>query len=307
MDDDSYTINSLKEAIDFFLENAKLFPQKETKMCLMYRGHSSEQYLLQPSIFRKERLENEAVLFQELKRISPSDFPSSNSDIENLIKMQHYGLPTRLLDFSLNPLVALYFACQTSKDEKYKNDNGEIIALYSGIKQIDAIEVERCARLISYQGATEKAFQTKMKINEPLSGAPSKNNEWPVNQSVMKKYFPNSFYFIPAIHNNERISRQNGVFMLFGHFYKTQTPFEKKPFMLQKKVVKEFNPKLRYHFLIPPEKKEEILFELDVIGINHAFLFPELEHQAFYIDQKYLRKAETKPIKKKLKVLHKSS
>ena len=293
-----------KMRLPFFLDNAKHFPQKEAKFCLVYRGHSSEQYLLKPSIFREERLENEAVLFQELKRFSPFEFPSSNSDIENLIKMQHYGLPTRLLDFSLNPLVALYFACQTSKDEKYKSDNGEIIALYSGINQIDSKEVERYAKLITYQGATEKAFQQKMNIKEPLSGDPSENNGWPVNQIVMNKYFPHFHCFIPAIHNNERISRQNGVFMLFGHYYKTKTPFEKKPFELQKNIIKLLSPKLKYHFLIPSEKKEEILFELDTIGINHAFLFPELEHQAFYLDKKYLRKAETKTSKRKLRVLH---
>lgn len=287
MDDNSYTINSLKEAISVFLENARILPQRSVRRHLMYRGHSTNHYLLRPSIFRKMRLKYESMMFQELKRVSPLEFPSSNSDLENLIKMQHYGLPTRLLDFSLNPLVALFFACQISKDEQHKNDDGEIIAFYESIRPIDSIEVERCAKLITYTGTIESKFKERMKIKEPLTDGSSEDDSVSLNLPVMKKYFPKSYYFIPAIHNNERISRQNGVFMLFGLNINSERPFKKTAFSYDKDNLNPRYQGLKVHFTVPAEKKDEILFELDTIGINHAFLFPELEHQATYITNKF--------------------
>ena len=45
---------------------------------------------------------------------------------------------------------------------------------------------------------------------------------------------------------------------------------------------------LENSILIPKEGKSGLLKELDAIGINHAFLFPELEYQAAYIRQKHM-------------------
>ena len=86
---------------------------------LFFRGHANPNYILRPSIMRTSRLrQNERNLYNELLINCPGDFEKCPTHLEKLVKMQHYGLPTRLLDITRNPVVALYFACE-SQSETY--------------------------------------------------------------------------------------------------------------------------------------------------------------------------------------------
>jgi len=73
-----------------------------------YRGHESFTYELKPTIYRDANLiQNEDVIFKELILRCPNDFAAMTSTFQTLVKMQHYALPTRLLDLTTNPLIAL--------------------------------------------------------------------------------------------------------------------------------------------------------------------------------------------------------
>ena len=70
-----------------------------------------------PSIFRTPNgVEKEHLLFHDMVAHEPQSFSECKSTLDYLVQMQHYGLPTRLLDMTINPLVALYFACQSVDD-----------------------------------------------------------------------------------------------------------------------------------------------------------------------------------------------
>ena len=84
---------------------------------VFYRGHADKSWDLTPSIFMSDKgIENEHFLFRDMVIHMPRDFSECKSALDYLVQMQHYGLPTRLLDVTTNPLIALYFACQPAGD-----------------------------------------------------------------------------------------------------------------------------------------------------------------------------------------------
>ena len=106
-------VNSVSE----FIEKIVQLDKKEGTE-IFYRGHADVSWGLRPSIFRTPNgVEKEHLLFRDMVAHEPQSFSECKSTLDYLVQMQHYGLPTRLLDMTTNPLVALYFACQPADDD----------------------------------------------------------------------------------------------------------------------------------------------------------------------------------------------
>ena len=75
-----------------------------------YRGHSDESWMLTPSLLRYEDWENkEKELFLEFTKTASRLFDNRGTDWETLFDMQHYWVPTRLLDWTSVMGVAIAF------------------------------------------------------------------------------------------------------------------------------------------------------------------------------------------------------
>jgi len=107
-----------------------------------YRGHSNKKFKLIPSVYRNPGwINNEHRMFRELVLRCPDDFHELETTFQKLVKMQHYALPTRLLDITGNPLIALLFACKEEIDKeeetgKEKYADGEVIIFRLPKKEI---------------------------------------------------------------------------------------------------------------------------------------------------------------------------
>lgn len=276
-------VNKIKD--DLYGSNEELF----------FRGQKTDFWDVIPSIFRGNFLSVEHTLMQFPLLKAPYEFISINNDFEIMTKYQHYGMCTRLLDLTTNPLVALYFACEeygdvcykeieNEEDTKIQEANGVIffnkkysvstneinIKVISSLSQIDLSNdntLESILRKLTERQAISKELEERWKSKE--------------HYEEFINIIQNNYIVIPP-YNNERLSRQCGMFLLAGcfNFVYTESISESSIEKGYKDLRDEFDRKF---FYISGEKKKEILEELDTYNINEATLFPELEHQLSYI------------------------
>ena len=130
MQEEEIQVNSVSEFIEKIVQL-----DKEEGTETFYRGHANRDWELLPSIFRTPNgVEKEHLLFRDMVAHEPQSFSECKSALDYLVQMQHYGLPTRLLDMTTNPLVALYFACQPTPDDAVA---GAVAGARAGIQVVD--------------------------------------------------------------------------------------------------------------------------------------------------------------------------
>lgn len=280
-------MGNIKSIADFITELQNIPKPRGNE--LYFRGHSDFEYKLAPSIYRNSKLiSNEHNLFKEFILRTPTDFLNEKSALEKLVKMQHYGLPTRLLDLTTNALVSLYFACD-GNDKK----DGEVIIFKipkSDIKYYDSDTVSIISN-ISKRPA-DFSIETIKSLGKDIF------NKQDEIQYLLHEIREEKSYFQPLIiatdiertvavkvkQNNNRIIKQSGAFIIFGIDNKKVNHAEIPDKWVQNNKT---GISKTIEFLIDKDKKKEIMDELNTLGINEASLFPELDNQAKYLKKKY--------------------
>lgn len=220
---------------------------------LWWRGQTSASWKLAPSIYRKKRhpLYESNILFR-FREYAPSrsiNLPRYKDLSEWLSLARHSGLPTRLLDWSQSPLIALWFATAVYEmdGKKLKQD----AALYC----LDPLILNKEQGIVNSHGDTieivgdhcdefcERAFlQPKEKINHAHKGT------------------------IASI-----ILPQNHIRMMtqYSHFTIHDTPVS----LVKLKNATNFMEK----FIIPKTEIRKINVELYKLGIRESLIYPDLE------------------------------
>lgn len=261
---------------------------KATANLRCYRGQADAGWDIKPSVMRDLKSDAEHQMLSELVLEAPNEFAGENLMFQKLVKAQHYSLPTRLLDVSLNPLVGLYFAC---KDEKQKLKDGAVQIFDFSKNRVkfadsDAVSLicnlarlsdeEKDLLVNSFKSTTKWDDSAKKRFREI---APMLRLSQFVR--VEKPYFLDiaeprdlfKYFFVYPYKNNKRLIAQSGAFVAAG-LLRYSAP--NKSSALKVRAIR-----------VPKNRKMKILDELDAININSRSMFPEIDSASIYIKNKW--------------------
>jgi len=178
---------------------------------LWFRGCTERTHTLRPSLFRhpvlasaEKLIELERELITRVKERSiPFRTPLNQTydALEFLFFMQHYGIPTRLLDWTENPFVALYFSIVLKQPSRYDADK----AVFDTDAVVWTLDPAAWNRGALHNYAFKGGILTPN--DQLLKGYRPDEPIHLMNQDPIATY---------AVYNSTRIVAQRGVFILFG-------------------------------------------------------------------------------------------
>lgn len=250
----------------------------------IFRGLASKNYLNIPGLGRRdiENLNNNNCIFEN-KMINkanlrmPDIFYKDKFPVQTLSKLQHYGLPTRLLDFTTNALVALYFATEKKIYNKEEMD-GKVIIYYEKNENVYSCYNPIVNAIAEMKEISELTISNLERFNDHLL----KQEFWKFNYKADYKIEElvdriGKPIFFESEMNSERIKRQQGLFLIFPNRIESNNPngvFKYDKYIISQEL-SEWNPEYLVKIIIPSKNKRKIRNDLADLGITKSFLFPE--------------------------------
>lgn len=246
---------------------------------LLFRGHSDLDNLLLPYIARGKSIPSIVTIFDEERNLIemakckfPDIFRDDMKPVELLALLQHYGIPTRLLDVTENALVALYFAC-CSKPET----DGEVFVFENKDLHVDSAPIinaiadtYRLTRGTTYpledfyMAAVNQPYFTEQRHIFEICDK--------INFAEWIEMCCNKPLFIYAPVHTLRQQLQQGRFLLFPNRI-IDNYFGGKAFETIIDPMPKNHECIKQRFIIKKEAKKDILKDLEFCGIYEATLF----------------------------------
>lgn len=238
---------------------------------MWYRGCGKRSFTLVPSLYRHRKAKTSAqltalernLMARFRQRSLPYHSRSLVDDWDTLFFMQHYGIPTRLLDWTENPFTALHFAlmgAHRTKTAKGRYRFDEPAAVWI----LDPVRWNR--HVLSKQSFDAGALTPG---DEALNGYKPNLGFTGTNSHPVALY---------GAYNSARIVAQQGVFMIFGedkapmeHLYRYNSYPKDSLIRVTIKVsaIKAMRDSLLSH------------------GITESVVFPDLEGLALEIKRSF--------------------
>ena len=271
---------------------------------LYFRGEALDSWQLRPSLTRPPLEDQpdvrgrEGEMLLDLISRRPEDFINADSAVSEWVLAQHFGLKTRLLDVTRNPLVALFSACDDSShchQRTFADEDGVLhvfVVPRTMIKPFDSDSVSVIANFAKLPLAEQLLLLGKhdQTIRDEIQKLGQKA---PVGiygmyyDALMRLYHnigrekphfkeridPRDFYKVFVVepqHSLERVRAQSAAFLISA----LHERFEPAEILAWNTNI----PMYKHHtFAIPAQCKGSILRELQLLAVTRETLFPGLE------------------------------
>lgn len=277
----AHRVASVSDFVDFVLRW-----KREDQLPVAFRGEASKGWMTQPKVFRPDvglyNHEKDAV--RDLVSIHPQEFRDDETMFDRLVRMQHFELPTRLLDVTTNPLVALYFATSEYKNNEDEPQDGQVQALFLPEERQRYFDSDRVSCMANLANLTVKEKQEmaaayKLDIGEFNEQSVVERLLWFVRiekphfeAKINPKHLQQPVFVKPKM-SNRRIIAQSGAFLIYG---------------ARRLRIREVDTDLRLvRVIVPACNKAEIRDQLERLGIHASSLFPEIDKASGYIVRRY--------------------
>lgn len=286
-----YLINEVSKTNDYPGQTYKS-KTKSDHYKFYYRGHYKTDYVLTPSVFRSENWDKEDYYYHEIMVRCPDRFQFI-THLDKLVLMQHYDCPTRLLDVTSNPLVALYFACKNFGCKACSNsDEGTVYVFTKLAEEVVYSDSDKALMLSCLAKFSLKDKERIVRLcldNLPNDKFPQTTNSR-YRDDVIERFYYEVTTEVPAFKReikpidllqplfvqpnkaNGRILKQDGAFILSG--------LSENPIKAQEKL------EAISYTALSIKNQQNILRELEQLEIHEASLFPEVDKVANYLKER---------------------
>ena len=255
----------------------------------VFRGVPDEGFSLGTSIGRfvgdSQKWHLEPLLLRNFAQYAASELGEPRSVWHLLSIAQHYGLPTRLLDWSFSPLVAAYFAVATGDTDH----DGAIWAvdyrtLHAGLpdRYQEVLETTETDMLdVHLLSNATLEYEQREDLGDGAAPVRNLNDIGRISELWRELWAPDAdrddeyvmFFRPPAI--DDRIVNQSAVFS-----------FQSDPRLVLDRWLAD-RPDCYRKIVVPGDRKLEFRDKLDQMNVNHRTLFPGLEGVATGLKQYY--------------------
>lgn len=251
------TIHSFEELQEVVFADCFDKSLKRYRNNVVYHGISNKDFKLMSKLNRVcgHNIELEDSVIRSFKKYGFADLTNINSFWQLLATGQHFGLPTRLLDWTYSPLVAAHFA--TVDLEDYDKD---------GV--IYCVDIKKTNKKLPPKLKEEIKKRNTSSFTIGMLGNHAKNLK--ELKAISKKPF---FLFFEPASSDNRISNQYALFSMCSDPNYNITDLIDDDSM--------------YRIIIPKEVKLEIRDKLDYINISERLIYPGLEGVCSWITRHY--------------------